>query len=64
MNTTNTVTLNIGPKKSAGWCEANGIDHSWKSGPTLTCDPPILTRECVNCGKRQYFQPGAWQDAP
>lgn len=61
---TSTVTLNIGPRKAAGWCEDNGIEHSWKAGPTLTVDPPIQTRECVNCGKRQYQQPPMWKDAP
>ena len=63
MNTTSTVMLKTGPKKEAGWCEANGADHSWKPGPTLTCNPPIQTRECVNCGKRQYQRPAEWQDS-
>lgn len=63
MSTTSTVKLNIHvPPKSIGWCDEQGIEHSWKDGPTLTCDPPIHTRECSNCGKRQYKQPGEWRD--
>jgi hypothetical protein len=64
MNTTSTVKLNIHqPPKPKGWCDENGIAHSWEAGPTLTCNPPIPTRECLNCGKRQFFAPGHWEDA-
>lgn len=64
MNSTGTVKLNIPqPPKPKGWCEEQGIEHSWKSGPTLTCHPPIQTRECANCGHRQFLKPGEWRDA-
>lgn len=64
MNTTSTIKLNIHvPPKPKGWCDKEGVEHSWKDGPTLTCNPPIPTRECANCGKRQYFRPGSWEDA-
>ena len=48
--------------KPAGWCEENGVEHAWVSGPTLTCDPPILTRSCANCGKYQRLEPSQWRD--
>lgn len=61
---TTTVKLNIHePPKPNGWCDEHKIAHSWADGPTLTCNPPISTRSCVNCGKRQYFRPGQWEDA-
>lgn len=63
MNTTSTVNLRIGPRKEAGWCKAQGIEHSWKDGPTLTVSPPIQTRECINCGQRQFQEPTQWRDA-
>lgn len=59
--TTHTVSLDIGPRKEAGWCEANGVVHAWKDGPTLTVDPPIHTRYCKNCGKQQHKRE-AWFD--
>lgn len=62
-STTSTVKLNIQtPPKPPGWCEESGIAHSWKDGPTLTSNPPIATRTCVNCGHRQWYQPGQWTD--
>ena len=64
MSTTSTVKLNIGPKKGVGWCRMNDVEHHWKDGPTLTCNPPIHTRECINCGKKQYRKPEEWRDAP
>lgn len=65
MSTTSTVKLNIHqPSKPKGWCDEQGIAHSWEMGPTMTVNPPIQTRQCTNCGQRQYFSPGAWTDAP
>ena len=65
MTTSSTVTLNIHrPPKPKGWCEDRGLVHAWEAGPTLTVPPPIPTRECLNCGQRQYFRPGQWEDAP
>ena len=59
-----TVTLNIHePPKPKGWCAEQGVAHSWQDGPVLTCNPPIATRECVNCGQRQWLTPGHWEDA-
>lgn len=52
------------PPKPPGWCEQQGVEHSWQTGATLTVDPPIETRFCVNCGKRQMKRPAAWDDAP
>lgn len=63
MTSTTTVKL-PGPLKPPGWCEKNGIEHAWESGPTLTTDPPILTRICKNCGKSQHLPPVEWQDSP
>lgn len=60
-STTNTFTMSQ-PAKERGWCEREGIAHSWQDGPTLTVNPPIRTRSCVNCGKRQHFAPGSWVD--
>jgi hypothetical protein len=51
------------PLKTPGWCEANGIEHAWECGPTLTINPPIQTRYCVNCGKQQRLYAPQWQDA-
>jgi hypothetical protein len=52
-----------GPRKELGWCEANGVAHAWTQGPTLTMQPPIPTRVCVNCGKKQYLHQ-EWKDRP
>lgn len=63
MTSTTSIKLNIHtPPKPKGWCEEQGVAHSWKDGPSLTCNPPIHTRECVNCGKRQYLEPSVWRD--
>ena len=51
-----------GPRKEAGFCDAHSIEHHYKAGPTLTCNPPIATRWCVNCGKRQRLEPETWRD--
>lgn len=62
--TKTTATLNLPqPAKAAGWCDQHGVEHSWRDGPTLTMSPAIQTRWCINCGKRQFYQPGDWQDA-
>jgi len=50
------------PKKDPGWCERENVEHSWESGPILTSNPPMPTRVCVNCGKRQHQRPPAWVD--
>ena len=49
-------------KKHIGWCEQQGIEHAWESGPTLAMNPPIQTRRCKNCGKEQRLYPQQWQD--
>lgn len=63
MSTRSTVYIK-GPPKPLGWCEENGVEHSWEDGPTLTVNPPIHTRRCKNCGKRQHLRPAAWEDSP
>lgn len=64
MRLTMSNTVNIPtPPKPKGWCVEQGVDHSWKDGATLTSNPPIHTRECVNCGQRQWLSPGQWNDA-
>ena len=62
MATTATALIQGGGIKEPGWCDRNGIEHAWQSGPTLTCNPPIQTRVCVNCGKRQQLSSPAWHD--
>lgn len=58
----NVVKLNANaPPKPMGWCDEQGIEHYYWPGPTLTGSIP--TRECKNCGKRQYLVPGTWEDA-
>lgn len=63
MNTTSTVSIK-GPPKQPGWCQEQGIEHAWEAGPALTCNPPIRTRRCKNCGLNQYQEPERWCDAP
>lgn len=64
MQTTGTTYIvNQGPRKEAGWCEKEGVDHAWVEGATLTSSPPIQTRICVNCGKRQWKNEPQWYDA-
>lgn len=48
--------------KESGWCEKNNVAHSWVMAETLTTNPPIATRRCINCGKTQQMQPGQWVD--
>lgn len=43
------------PPKEPGWCDQQGIEHSWEDGPTMTVSPPIHTRRCKNCGKSQHL---------
>ena len=50
------------PRQEAGFCEKHGIEHAWEAGPTLTSNPPIITRSCVNCGKGQRLEPERWRD--
>ena len=57
----NATIYSSGPKKEPGFCEKEGIEHSWVNGPTLTSNPPIPTRHCVNCGKQERLTPGQWQ---
>jgi hypothetical protein len=52
------------PRKPAGWCDENGVEHAWGSGPLLLSYPAHQTRKCMNCGKTQAFQPGEWYDYP
>lgn len=51
-----------GPRKYWGWCREVDVEHHWDDGPLLTSYPPIQTRWCINCGKRQQFSPGEWRD--
>jgi hypothetical protein len=63
MHSSTTTTIQLpGPTKPKGWCKEQGIAHSWESGPTLMSNPPISTRECVNCGQVQWKSPGDWTD--
>lgn len=57
-----TVYYNAAPKP-VGWCDREGIEHSWEAGPTLTVDPPIHTRRCKNCGQEQRQSPSTWVDS-
>ena len=41
-------------------CEQLSLAHAWEDGPTLTVDPPIVTRKCMNCGRREKWVPGRW----
>ena len=61
MTTTTTISL-PGPSKPKGWCKDQGIEHSWVDGPCLMSNPPISTRDCINCGQRQWKRPGVWED--
>lgn len=54
----------IPSRKHASWCRTNGVEHSWEPGPTLTSNPPIPTRRCINCGQEQRQNPGDWLDYP
>lgn len=61
--TSGTFILSFNPPKPKGWCEEQGVAHAWMDGPMLTSNPPIATRQCANCGKRQHLRPGEWEDA-
>jgi hypothetical protein len=62
MSISSTTYFGQHPKKPPGWCEEQGIPHNWQMGPTLTSNPPISTRECCVCGKRQHLRPSDWVD--
>lgn len=54
MNTSTVTIKQKAPRKEAGWCEANGVEHAWEvQDYTLTSDPPQSVRICVNCGKQE-----------
>ena len=46
MTITAPVTITTpGPRKEAGWCEAQGVEHAWEvQDYTLTTDPPQAVR--------------------
>jgi hypothetical protein len=48
------------PIKEAGYCEREGIEHSWEMTEVLTSNPPIPTRTCKNCGKKEHLTPSTW----
>jgi hypothetical protein len=52
---TDTVTIvGFPPRKEAGWCETQGVEHAWViQNYVLTTDPPQSVRICANCGKEQ-----------
>lgn len=57
------------PRKDKGWCDANGVEHSWADVPRTASDDSHK-RWCVNCGHSQRLDPpptmvvSRWIDEP